>query len=60
MFKESGFSDETIRAIVTVVSGNKEQLGYEEALHILEQLEYLGFLLAVACGNIDANHERYA
>jgi len=38
LLKESGFSDETIRAILTVVSGNKEQPDYEKALRLLEHL----------------------
>ncbi len=38
MLKESGFSDETIRAIVTVASGDEDQQGYEEALRMLESM----------------------
>ena len=38
MLKEAGFSDETIRAIVTVASGNEETQGYRESLRMLENL----------------------
>jgi len=36
--KEAGFSDETIRAIVTVASGDEETDGYEASLRMLESM----------------------
>ncbi|RLC03980.1 MAG: hypothetical protein DRH90_09855 [Deltaproteobacteria bacterium] len=38
MLKEAGFSDETIRAIVTVASEDEDQQNYEQARRILERL----------------------
>jgi hypothetical protein len=38
MLKQAGLSDETIRAIVMVASGDEDQQNYEEALRTLENL----------------------
>jgi hypothetical protein len=36
--KEAGFSDETIRAILTVASGDEDQQNYEASLRMLENM----------------------
>ena len=38
MLKEAGLSDETIRAIVTVASGDENQQNYEASLRMLENM----------------------
>ena len=38
MLKEAGFSEETIRALMTVAAGNEDHQDYEKALRILDHL----------------------
>ena len=38
LLKDAGFSEETIRALLTVAAGNKAHQDYERALHILDHL----------------------